>query len=63
VIRPFYSSSDIHKGTRWFQEIGPQLDTTNYGISCVTRNNVQAQSLAELVLLALRAGITSTPET
>ena len=43
--------------------MGSQLDTTNYGISCVTRNNVQAQSLAELVLLALRAGITSTPET
>lgn len=42
VIRPFLSSSDIQKGRRWFEEIGLQLDSTNYGILCITRSNLLA---------------------
>lgn len=39
VIEPFVSSKDIYAGTRWQSEIAVQLDTTNFGIVCVTRDN------------------------
>jgi hypothetical protein len=38
-IQPFVSSKDIHAGTRWQQEIADQLDTTNFGVVCVTKEN------------------------
>jgi hypothetical protein len=38
-IQPFVSSEDIHAGTRWQQEIADQLDTTNFGVVCVTKEN------------------------
>ncbi len=38
-IEPFVSSVDIDKGSRWFSEIGNQLDQCDFGILCVTRSN------------------------
>ena len=40
--KPFVSSEDIAKGTRWAIELAHELEDTDYGILCVTRANVQA---------------------
>ncbi|WP_440955085.1 TIR domain-containing protein [Methanosarcina sp. Mfa9] len=39
-IKPYVSSEDIEKGTRWSKEISKELEVTNYGILCVTKENV-----------------------
>jgi len=39
AVEPFFSSEDIRKGSRWFHEIGDQLEQTNFGILCVTPEN------------------------
>jgi hypothetical protein len=39
-VRPYISSEDIAKGARWSGEIAEQLESTNYGIICVTRENL-----------------------
>jgi TIR domain len=41
-IEPFVSAKDIYAGSRWESEIASQLDTTNFGIVCVTRENQAA---------------------
>jgi RNA polymerase sigma factor (sigma-70 family) len=41
-IEPFVSAEDIYAGTRWQSEIASQLDSTNFGIVCVTRENQAA---------------------
>jgi hypothetical protein len=38
-IEPFVSAKDIYAGTRWQAEIASQLDSTNFGIVCVTKDN------------------------
>jgi hypothetical protein len=38
-VEPFMSSRDISAGARWQVEIARQLDTTDFGIVCVTREN------------------------
>src|SRR3954463_13096994 len=38
-VEPFVSSKDIYAGTRWQAEIAGQLDSSNFGIVCVTREN------------------------
>lgn len=42
AIDPFLSSHDIDAGSRWFSEIGLQLESTNYGILCLTPQNITA---------------------
>lgn len=42
AVHPYVSSEDIGKGTRWFAELGRQLETTNFGILCVTPENRSA---------------------
>jgi TIR domain-containing protein len=42
AMRPFLSSEDIQKGTRWFSEIGDRLDKTDYGILCLTKSNLSS---------------------
>lgn len=42
AVRPFFSSDDIQKGTRWFSEIGERLDKTDFGILCLTRSNLSS---------------------
>lgn len=39
AVEPFVSSKDIYAGTRWQQEIADQLETTHFGLVCVTRDN------------------------
>jgi hypothetical protein len=42
-VQPFVSSEDIPKGSRWFAELSKQLETTSYGILCLTRDNQYEQ--------------------
>jgi TIR domain len=38
-IDPFVSTADIAAGTRWANEIAGELEASNFGIVCVTREN------------------------
>jgi hypothetical protein len=42
TIELYVSSEDIDKGTRWFADIGTELEDTNFGIVCLTRENMSA---------------------
>lgn len=42
AIIPFVSSEDIDRGARWFSDIGVELETTAFGILCITPHNIQA---------------------
>ena len=39
---PFLSSEDIDKGSRWFTDIGNKLDESDFGILCITRENLNS---------------------
>src|SRR5207248_9446457 len=41
-IELYVSSEDIDKGTRWFADIGSELEKTNFGIVCLTKENRNA---------------------
>src|SRR5581483_8186823 len=41
-VEPFVSSEDIYAGSRWQKEIAEQLESTNFGIVCVTKENQHA---------------------
>src|SRR5260370_37433546 len=41
-IKPFLSSEGISKGQQWSSELGKRLAATNYGIICLTRDNLNA---------------------
>ncbi len=45
VLDPFVSSENIQKGARWFAEIGKELETTNFGIVCLTPDKLDAHWL------------------
>ena len=38
-VRPFVSSKDIDAGARWQMEVATRLESTNFGIVCVTKDN------------------------
>lgn len=38
-VKP-YISADLEKGTRWASDLAAKLETLDYGIICVTRDNV-----------------------
>lgn len=40
VIDPYVSSEDIEKGSRWFSDIDNKLDNSDFGIICLTRDNL-----------------------
>ena len=42
AVRPYVSSEDIDPGARWGGDIAVQLDDTDFGILCVSRDNVTA---------------------
>ena len=42
AAKPWISSEDIDKGTRWFSEIGSTLAESNFGIVCLTKSNLSA---------------------
>ncbi|NML73797.1 TIR domain-containing protein [Rhizobium sp. S-51] len=41
-IEPYVSSEDIDKGTRWSSDIASELETSSFGILCVTGSNIHA---------------------
>ncbi|MBF9223129.1 TIR domain-containing protein [Hymenobacter ruricola] len=41
-VKPYVSSEDIKKGTRWSADIAKELQETSFGILCVTKDNLSA---------------------
>jgi hypothetical protein len=41
-IRPYMSSEDNETGTRWFNSVSMELQSSNFGILCLTRDNLTA---------------------
>jgi TIR domain len=41
-IEPYLSSEDIEKGTRWSTSISQELETSNFGLLCLTPENLTA---------------------
>jgi len=41
-VEPYVSSEDIDKGARWSTDIAKELESSGYGILCVTRENMEA---------------------
>jgi len=41
-IEPWVSTTDIDPGSRWNPEIGRQLESTDFGILCLTSENIDA---------------------
>lgn len=39
-LKPYVSSEDIYKGTRWNSDIATELEKSNFGILCVTIDNI-----------------------
>ena len=39
AVKPFVSDRDIHSGTRWQSEVVDKLDSSQFGIVCVTAEN------------------------
>lgn len=45
TIKPYFTPSDIEKGTRWSSDIAAELDSSIAGIFCVTPENINSQWL------------------
>jgi TIR domain len=41
-LEPYVSSEDIEKGARWSSDIGQRLNDTEFGVLCVTRENLSS---------------------
>ena len=41
-VRPYMSAEDIDKGERWSLDIAKQLEETNFGVICMTPENINA---------------------
>lgn len=44
-IDPYFSSADIDKGTRWSSDIAKELEAADFGILCVTKENLDSSWL------------------
>lgn len=42
-VKPYVSSEDIDKGTRWSSDIAGELEVANYGIIIITKENLKAE--------------------
>jgi hypothetical protein len=42
TVEPYVSSEDIYKGVRWSVDVSKELETSTYGILCVTQENIGA---------------------
>lgn len=42
VVKPYFTPSDTEKGTRWNSEIAKELESSEVGILCVTRDNLHS---------------------
>ncbi len=45
TVTPYFTPSDIEKGTRWSTDIAKELDDSMAGIFCVTKDNINSQWL------------------
>ncbi|EGR0264758.1 TIR domain-containing protein [Vibrio sp. 2-2(8)] len=45
TVKPYFTPSDIEKGTRWSSDIAGELDNSMAGIFCVTHENLNSQWL------------------
>ncbi|ANJ68049.1 hypothetical protein A9404_12295 [Halothiobacillus diazotrophicus] len=45
TVKPYFTPSDIEKGTRWSSDIANELDDSMAGIFCVTKENLSSQWL------------------
>jgi len=41
-VKPYFTPSDIEKGSRWNSEIAKELESSKMGIICVTRENLHS---------------------
>ena len=41
-VKPYVSSEDTRKGSRWSNEVAHELETSNYGILCLTPESLSA---------------------
>jgi hypothetical protein len=44
-VKPFVSSEDIYTGSRWAADVAKELADTNYGILCLTAENLDSRWL------------------
>lgn len=42
TVDPYYTPTDIEKGTRWSHDIAAELESSSAGIFCVTRENLKS---------------------
>lgn len=42
-VRPFTSSEEIEKGARWSSTVAQELENTNFGLLCLTPDNLDAR--------------------
>jgi hypothetical protein len=42
AVTPYFTPSDIEKGTRWSNDIAKELEASSVGIFCITRENIRA---------------------
>ncbi|MCG7853346.1 MAG: toll/interleukin-1 receptor domain-containing protein [Methanosarcinaceae archaeon] len=40
-VKPYFSPDDIQKGTKWDSEISVELEASNIGVICLTRDNIE----------------------
>lgn len=45
TVQPYFTPSDLEKGTRWSTDIAVELDNSKVGIFCVTRDNLDSKWL------------------
>ncbi len=39
-VRPYFTPDDVEKGAKWNSEISKELEESDVGILCLTRNNL-----------------------
>lgn len=39
-VKPYFTPNDVEKGTRWSTEIANELESSNAGIICLTKDNI-----------------------
>lgn len=42
AVKPYFSPDDATKGARWFNEISTELEKSQVGLICLTRENLDA---------------------
>jgi hypothetical protein len=42
AVNPYFTPSDMEKGTRWANDIAQELEDSSIGLLCITRENIRA---------------------